>query len=139
MLIGEYLHTVDAKGRVNFPVKLLRHFGESFILTKGMDGCLFAYSLEEWGKLEQKIASLPMSKTRTLQRFFFAGAVEVEPDKQGRILIPQNLREYAGLQKEIMIIGASNRAELWDRQAYEESCAELSSDMVAQAMDELGF
>lgn len=139
VLIGEYLHSMDAKGRVNFPVKLLRHFGESFIVTKGMDGCLFAYSLEEWGKLEQKINALPMSKTRSLQRFFFAGAIEVEPDKQGRILIPQNLREYAGLQKDIMIIGASNRAEIWDRQTYESSCSALTSDMVAEAMDELGF
>ena len=109
------------------------------MLTKGLDNCLFCYSMEEWARLEEKINSLPLSKSRGMQRFFFAGAVEAEPDKQGRILIPQNLRDYAHLDKDIMVIGASNRAEIWDKQAYEQSCAELTPDMVAQAMDELGF
>lgn len=139
MLIGEYLHTVDAKGRVNFPAKLLKHFGDSFVVTKGLDNCLFCYSLDEWERLEEKIKALPLSKSRGLQRFLFAGAVVVQPDKQGRILIPQNLRDYASLQKDVMVIGASNRAEIWDKQAYESSCGELTSDMVASAMDELGF
>ncbi len=139
MLIGEYTHTIDVKGRVNFPVKLLRHFGESFIVTRGLDNCLFVYSAEEWGRLEEKINAMPLSKARALQRFLFAGAVEVEPDRQGRILIPQNLREYAGLQKEVAIIGASNRAEIWDKAAYDAASGELTADMIADAMDELGF
>lgn len=139
MLIGEYLHTMDQKGRVNFPAKLLRHLGESFIVTKGLDNCLFVYALEEWGRLEEKINALPLSKSRALQRFLFAGAVEAEPDKQGRILLPANLRAYAGLSKDIMIIGASNRAEIWDKQAYEENSGALTPQMIAQAMDELGF
>lgn len=139
MLIGEYQHSLDPKGRVNFPVKLREGLGAQFILTKGLDNCLFVYSAEEWAALEEKIRALPMSKSRGVQRFFFAGAAEVEPDKQGRVLIPNNLREYAGLTKDIMIIGASVRAEIWDKDRWQASCEELTSDMVAEAMDDLGF
>ena len=139
MLIGEYQHALDPKGRVNFPVRLRESLGATFIVTKGLDNCLYVYSMEEWKVLEDKIRALPMSKSRNLQRFFFAGAVEVEPDKQGRVLIPSNLREYAGLTKDVTIIGASVRAEIWDSQRYEASCEELTSDSIAASMDELGF
>ena len=139
MLIGEYTHSLDAKGRVNFPAKLREGLGPKFIITKGLDNCLFVYSEEEWLVLEDKIRTLPMSKSRTLQRFLFAGAVDVEPDKQGRVLIPANLREYAGLDKDIMIIGASVRAEIWDKKRWEDSLSGLTAEMMAQAMDDLGF
>ena len=139
MLIGEYTHTIDVKGRVNFPVKLLRHFGESFIVTRGLDNCLFVYSAEEWGRLEEKINAMPLSKARALQRFLFAGAVEVEPDRQGRILIPQNLREYAGLEKDVVVIGASDRAEIWDAARWAADNEDLTSDQMAELMDSLNF
>lgn len=139
MLIGEYQHNLDPKGRVNFPAKLREGLGNRFIITKGLDNCLFVYSEPEWQELENKIRSLPVSKARGLQRFLFAGAVDVEPDKQGRVLIPANLREYAGLGKEVMIIGASVRAEIWDKDRWLESCDELTAEMMAQAMDDLGF
>ncbi|MEF9852728.1 MAG: division/cell wall cluster transcriptional repressor MraZ [Hydrogenoanaerobacterium sp.] len=139
MLIGEYAHSIDIKGRVNFPAKMRDHLGERFILTKGLDNCLFVYAGDEWARLEDKIKALPMSKARTLQRFLFSGAVEVELDKQGRIVIPQNLRDYAGLAKDVMIIGASTRAEIWDKDRWQESCNELTPQMVEQAMDDLGF
>lgn len=139
MLIGEYLHTLDNKGRVNFPARLREPLGENFIITKGLDNCLFVYPLDEWRVLEEKIRQLPMSKSRGLQRFLFAGAIEVETDKTGRVIIPANLREYAGLTKDVMIIGASVRAEIWDADRYNQSCEELTSDMVAAAMDDLGF
>lgn len=139
MLIGEYAHSLDQKGRVNFPSRLREDMGDRMILTKGLDGCLFVYSMEEWAVLEAKIRALPMSKARTLQRFLFAGAVDVEPDKQGRIVIPNNLRDYAGLEKELMIIGASNRAEIWDKEKWQAGCEELTPELVAQAMEELGF
>jgi len=139
MLIGEYAHSRDVKGRVNFPAKLREGLGAEFIITKGLDNCLFVYSKEEWLVLEDKIRTLPMSKSRTLQRFLFAGAVDVEPDKQGRVLIPANLREYAGLDKDIMIIGASVRAEIWDKKRWEDSLSGLTAEMMAQAMDDLGF
>lgn len=139
MLIGEYEHTLDQKGRMSFPARFREDLGLRFIITKGLDGCLFVYSGAEWESLEEKIRALPMSKARTLQRFLFAGAAEVELDKQGRVLLPQNLREYAGLQKEVMVIGASSRAEIWDKARWQESCDAVTPDMVAAAMEELGF
>ena len=139
MLIGEYAHNIDAKGRLNFPAKLREDLGERFIVTKGLDDCLFVYSLGEWSVLEEKIKGLPMAKARAIQRYLFSGACEVEPDKQGRILIPGNLREFAGLEKDIMVIGASNRAEIWNKSRWESACSDLSSDTIAQIMDELGF
>ncbi len=139
MLIGEYEHTLDPKGRVNFPARLRESLGESFVLTKGLDNCLFVYSLEEWTLLEQRTRALPLSKARGLQRFLFAGAAQVEPDKQGRVLIPQNLREYAGLQKDVMVVGVSNHAEIWDKERWLQSAQALTADMMAEAMDELGF
>ena len=135
MLIGEYQHSLDTKGRVNFPAKLREDLGETFILSKGLgDPCLFVYSQQEWDKLTEKLNSLPLSKARALQRFLFAGATQVQPDKQGRILIPQNLRQYAGLQKDLVIVGAS-----WDQDQWEQMCNEVTSDMIAQTMDELDF
>ena len=139
MLIGEYAHSLDAKGRVNFPAKMRDHLGEHFILTKGLDNCLFVYATDEWARLEEKIKALPMSKARTLQRFLFSGAIDIELDKQGRVVIPQNLRDYAGLLKDVMIIGASTRAEIWDKEKWQASCEELTPQMVEQAMDDLGF
>ena len=140
MLIGEYQHSLDSYGRVNFPAKLREDVAETFNLSKGLgDPCLFVYSQQEWDKLTEKLNSLPLSKARALQRFLFAGATQVQPDKQGRILIPQNLRQYAGLQKDLVIVGASNRAEIWDQDQWEQMCNEVTSDMIAQTMDELDF
>lgn len=139
MLIGEYSHSLDQKGRVNFPARLREDLGDRFVITKGLDDCLFVYSLEEWAKLEEKLSELPLSKSRMLKRFFYAGAVEVEGDKQGRVIIPQNLREYAGLQKDVTVVGASTRAEIWDSAKWTSYCDGISSEMVAEAMDELGF
>ena len=139
MLIGEYNPSIDLKGRLHFPARLREDLGDKFIVTKGLDNCLFVYSLSEWAELEAKIKALPMSRSRTMQRFFFAGAVEVEPDKQGRILIPANLREYAHLDKDVTVVGASVRAEIWDTAQYQALCSEVSADDVAAAMDELGF
>lgn len=140
MLIGEYSYSIDIKGRLNFPVKLRENLGESFIIAKGLgDNCLFVYSMDEWKSVEQRIKSLPLSKARNLQRFFFASAIEVEPDKQGRIVIPSNLREYSQLNKDVMIIGASTHCEIWSKENWDSICSELDSNTIAQAMDELGF
>lgn len=140
MLIGEYEYNLDVKGRVNFPAKLREDLSNRFVIAKGLgDNCLAVYSLEEWQNVEQKIKALPLSKARNLQRFFFASACEVEPDKQGRIVIPANLREYGELEKEVMIIGASNHCEIWSKPNWDKLCAELDSDAISQAMDELGF
>lgn len=139
MLIGEYSHSLDEKSRVNFPAKLRADLGEEFILTKGLDGCVFVYAKSEFEKLEERIRQLPMSKSRNLQRFLFSGAVCVNADKQGRVLIPQNLREYANLNKDVAIIGASSRAEIWDKETWDKSCLSLSPESISDAMDELGF
>ena len=140
MLIGEYEYSLDAKGRVNFPAKLRENLSARFVIAKGLgDNCLAVYSLEEWQNVEQKIKSLPLSKARNLQRFFFASACEVEPDKQGRIVIPANLREYGELEKDVMIIGASTHCEIWSKENWKKLCEELDSTAISQAMDELGF
>ena len=139
MLIGKYAHSLDAKGRVSFPAKMREDMGDHVILTQGWERCLFVYSLEEWARLDEKIKALPMSKAGNLQRFLFASAVDVELDKQGRLLIPQDLRDYAGLTKDVTITGVSVRAEIWDRETWLGKSQAITPEMVAQAMDELGF
>ena len=138
-LMGTFSHNIDAKGRMNFPTKLRESLGDSFIVTRGLDGCLFVYSQYEWSALEDKIRSMPLSKGKNIQRFFFSNAAEVEADKQGRILIPAHLREYAGLTKDVMVIGAVNRAEIWDKAKWDELNSSFSEEMLTEAMDELGF
>ena len=137
MLIGQYEHSIDQKGRLNFPARLRESLGQAFIITKGLDECLAVYSFADWKHLEDKINRQPLSKARHLQRFFFASAVEVEPDKQGRIVIPGHLREYAHLDKDVIITGASERAEIWDKARWEEATADLTSEMMAEAIDQL--
>ncbi|MDD5952519.1 MAG: division/cell wall cluster transcriptional repressor MraZ [Oscillospiraceae bacterium] len=139
MLIGEYQHNIDAKNRVIVPAKFREDLGKRFYVTKGLDGCLFVIPSQGWEQLQEKIAAMPISKSRSLQRFFFAGAAEVEPDKQGRILIPQNLREYAGLEKDVTFIGTSTRAEIWSTENWNRINSELTQDNIAQAMDALDF
>ena len=137
MLIGEYQHNIDPKGRVIVPAKFREDLGDSFYITKGLDGCLFVLSLAGWTRLQEKVSAMPISKARGLQRFFFSGAVEAEPDRQGRILIPQPLRDYAGLEKDVTFIGASNRAELWNTEHWSSFNSTLTQESIAQAMDEL--
>ena len=111
MFIGEYQHSLDSKNRIIVPSKLRDELGTKFVITKGLDGCLYAYPLDEWKKLEDKMKTLPLTNkdARAFVRFFFSGACEVEIDKQGRGLIPQNLKEYAAIEKEIVSIGVLQR------------------------------
>ena len=143
MFYGEYQHSVDTKGRVIVPSRFREGLGDKFIITKGLDNCLFVYSLDEWSNLEAKLKTLPLSSkdARAFIRFFFSGATECEVDKQGRILVPANLREYAGLEKEIYIIGVSTRVEIWDKQKWEayNSDDNLSADNIAEKMEQLGI
>lgn len=136
---GEYQHTIDSKGRVFIPAKLREELGAHFVVTKGLDDCLFAYPMEEWHALEENIRALPMSKSRNLQRFFFSAAADSELDTQGRVLVPQNLRTYAGLTKDVTIIGVSGRAEIWDSARWAEYNSDITTDNIAQAMEDLGF
>lgn len=143
LFYGEYQHTVDAKGRVIVPSKFRDGLGDKFIVTKGLDNCLFAYSLSEWSSLEAKLRTLPFTDkdVRAFIRFFFAGATECEVDKQGRILIPQNLREHASLSKDIYIIGVSTRVEVWDKSKWENYSGDenVSTDKIAEKMAMLGI
>ncbi len=143
MFIGEYRHSLDVKGRIIVPAKFRDGLGDKFVLTKGLDGCLFAYSKEEWANFEEKIKSLPLTNkdARAFVRFFFAGAVECEIDKQGRTLIPPMLREYAGLSKDIVIIGVSNRVEIWSQDKWDSysEAEDLEADELAEKMAMLGI
>ena len=139
MLTGNYNQSMDAKGRMTFPAKLREIIGEKFVITKGLDGCLFVYSLEDFEERAQKISSLPLAKARNVQRTFMANAIEVEADKQGRILVPQNLRDMAGLTKEIVVAGVSNRCEIWDKSRWEELNESVDEQEVIDAMEGLDF
>ena len=120
------------------PAKFREPLGPVFIATKGLENCLFVYTLTEWAILEEKLRQLPLAKpeARAFVRFFFAGAVEVEVDKQGRILLPTNLREYAKLEKNTVVIGVSNRVEIWDKTSWDEYNA-LTAPTVAQIAEHL--
>ena len=139
MLIGEYQHNIDAKGRVIIPAKFREDLGQVFYVTKGLDGCLFVLSAQEWERLQTKIAALPIAKSRDLKRYFFSGATDAEPDKQGRILIPEKLREHAELKKDVTIIGTSDRVEIWSTENWNKINGALTQESIAAAMDELEF
>lgn len=139
MFMGEFNHNIDLKGRIIVPSKFREGLGETFVVTRGLDKCLFAYPMDEWEILEQKLKKLPLTKkdARAFTRFFFSGAVECEVDKQGRINIPQPLRNYADLEKECVVIGVSNRIEFWAEEKWEdyfqdseESFAEISENLM---------
>lgn len=142
MFIGEYEHALDSKNRIIVPSKFREELGNKFILTKGLDGCLYAYPLSEWATLEEKLKKLPLTSknARAFVRFFFSGANEMETDKQGRALIPQSLLEYAAVKKEIVSIGVSNRVEIWSKESWEEyNNSNIDFDDIAEQMSELGI
>ena len=143
MLLGEYNHSVDVKGRVSVPSKLRQDLGEVFIVTKGLDNCLFAYSKNEWANFETKLKTLPLTNVnaRNFVRFFFSGATECEIDKQGRINIPQNLRDYAKISKDVTIVGVGTRAEIWNREEWTKYNSEDNLDLneIASQMSNLGI
>ena len=133
MFIGEFYHSLDEKGRVNFPAKLREELGEQFVITKGLDGCLSAYSMEKWEQISKIVEGLPQAKARNLKRFMFSSATVVNPDKQGRVLVIQNLRDFANITKDIAVIGASDHVELWDKETWLRLNAEMDSDENSRA------
>ncbi len=142
MFIGEYQHALDTKNRIVVPSKFREELGEKFVLTKGLDGCLYVYSLAEWGILEEKLKKLPLTNkdARAFVRFFFSGANEVDCDKQGRALIPQNLLQYAGIEKDIVSIGVSTRIEIWSKDKWDEyNNSNIDFGEIAEKMSELGI
>lgn len=143
MFMGEFQHTLDPKGRVFVPAKFREHIGERCVVTRGLDQCLFLYTEPEWHVVEQKLKALPMTQAdaRAFARFFFSGATDLELDKQGRIMLPATLREYASLEKEAVVIGVSTRIEIWSKtkwDAYMEQ-ASASFEAISEKIVDLGI
>ena len=141
MFMGEYNHTIDAKGRLIIPSKFREALGDEFVVTKGLDGCLFVFDGIEWSAFEEKLKALPITNkdARQFVRFFLAGAASVEVDKQGRILVPNVLREFADLSKDVTLIGVGSRIEIWDKTRYEGASAYDDMEEIAEHMAELGL
>lgn len=143
MLTGEFNHSIDAKGRLIIPSKLRESLGEHFMITKGMDGCLFLYPDNEWKAFEEKLNTLPLTnkKARDFKRFFVGSSVDGELDKQGRVLLPSALRTYAGLEKEVVLAGVLDKVEIWNRDAWEAHTAEVEENIedIASDMEDLGL
>lgn len=142
MFIGEYHHSLDDKGRVQVPVKFRKDLSKGAVVTRGLDRCLFVYTAEEWETLAEKLARLPIAKanSRAFARLMLAGAMELEIDRQGRVVLPEYLRTYAGLKKGVVIAGLYNRLELWDKEVWKRyrTGTEKQSGDIAEALGELG-
>ncbi len=143
MFIGEYIHTLDDKGRLAIPAKFREALKQGAVVTRGLDQCLFVYTAEEWRRLAEKLASLPLgqSATRAFSRLMLAGAMDVELDKQGRMVVPEYLRSAAGLKKDVVLAGLYNRLEMWDADVWEKykTATESESNALAEKMGELGI
>lgn len=141
MFIGEYKHSIDDKGRVALPIKFRKDLSHGAVITRGLDNCLYVYTASEWKSLAQRLAALPISKanTRAFARLMLAGAMDVSLDKQGRVVLPEYLREYAKLSKKIVITGLYNHLEIWDDVAWEKykKATEKDSSVIAEALDGL--
>ena len=142
MLIGEYTHNIDAKKRLSLPSRWRKELGKKLVVTRGLDNCLFIYPMKEWEKISQKIAQLPFgqSDTRGFNRFFLSGAVEVEVDSVGRILVPDFLKDFAGLAQKVVLAGIHDRVEMWDENRWTEykKRIEGQADQLAEKLGEIG-
>lgn len=141
VFMGEYNHTIDSKSRLIIPAKFRESLGDEFVISKGMDGCLFVYSNEDWKAFEEKLAELPVTnkEARTFTRFFLAGAASVEVDKQGRILLPANLRTFAGIDKDAVLVGVGKRIEIWSKEKWNSFEVDDNIDEITAAMEKLGL
>lgn len=140
MFMGEFNHSIDAKGRIIIPAKFRDDLGDEFVITLGLDGCLFAYPEKEWQTFVAKLSTLPGTKeARQLQRYFMAGAAACETDKQGRILIPAKLRESASLDKDIVFVGVLNKIEIWSKERWDNNNNYDDVDSIAEHMTQFGI
>jgi len=141
MFVGQYNHSMDAKGRVALPAKFRAELKKA-VVTKGLDNCLFVYPKKEWDKMAEKLAALPVAKanTRAFSRLMLAGAMEIEFDKQGRVILPEYLRSFAGLKKDVVVAGLYTRLEIWDQEAWLKYQKEMekNSNEIAENLNELG-
>ncbi len=143
MFKGEHQHTLDEKNRLTVPAKFREGLGDKFVITRGLDNCLFAYPEDEWTKLEEKLKVLPFTRAdaRSFSRFFFSGAVDAEVDKQGRVVVPANLKEHARIDKDVVIIGVATRVEIWARTEWEafREKTEASYEEIAEKIVDIGI
>ncbi len=142
MFIGEYSHSIDAKKRLSLPSRVRGELGSRVVVTRGLDRCLFIYPMKTWESIAEKLGGMPVgeSGTRSFVRLMLAGAVEVDMDSQGRVLIPEYLKEYAGLSRDVMVIGLWNRLEVWDESRWSSyrNEAEENSEKIAEELGKLG-
>ena len=142
MFKSQYNHTIDAKGRLSIPSKFREILGDEFVITKGMDGCLFAYANEDWDEFERKLSTLPTltnKDARQFVRFFMAGAASVDIDKQGRILLPNHLKVHAALERDVVLVGAGTRIEIWSLERWESMNPDKDMDDIAAGIENLGM
>lgn len=143
MFMGEYHHNLDNKGRLIIPAKFRNQIGKLIVFTRGMEGCIFGYPISEWQKIEAKLAQLPLTKknARNFMRIFYSGAMETEFDKQGRVNFSTTLKKYADLQQECIIIGVSNRIEIWSAERWQRFSEQASEDYddIAENLDDIDF
>jgi MraZ protein len=139
--MSKYNHTIDPKGRLSIPSKYREILGDEFVVSKGMDGCLFVYANETWKEFEAKLAALPLvnRQARQLARFFLSGAQYVTVDKQGRILVPQDLRDFAGLEKDVVLSGMGSRIEVWSLEKWNEVNSQVDIDEISEGMGDMGL
>ncbi len=138
--MGEYDHSIDTKGRIIVPAKFRESLGEEFVVTQGLDGCLFVYPNSEWDNFVTELKNLPGNKeARQLQRYFMAGAANLDVDKQGRILIPSKLREAAGLEKDVVFVGVLSKIEIWSKERWESNNSFDNMDDIAENMSSFGL
>ena len=139
MFIGTYQHSIDNKGRVIMPAKFREELGESFYITMGINNCFFVLSKESWDGFLDKLSGQPISKATDISRFFCAGAVEAVPNAQGRVLIPENLRKYADIGKDVTVVGVGSRVEIWSTDRWNDYLEKQSQDSIMSAMELLGI
>lgn len=143
MFIGEYHHTIDNKGRLSVPKKFRADLDKGLFITKGLDGCLFIYTTTEWGRMSEKLNSLPLTNknAREFKRHMTSGAMDLEIDGQGRVMLPEYLRTFAGLTKNVVVAGVAERIEIWDEETWNKHVEEISSktEEIAESMEDLGI
>ncbi|MGM9653674.1 MAG: division/cell wall cluster transcriptional repressor MraZ [Eubacteriales bacterium] len=139
MLMGKFTHNLDAKKRLFIPAKHREQLGDTFIITRNVDKCLSVFSLEEWEKYTEKLDSLPSTQAREIARFIYSNAADVQPDAQGRVLIPAELLDYAGITKSAVVIGCGRHAEIWAEEIWNERNSCEKTDSLTEKMIELGF
>lgn len=138
-MLGRFMHTLDAKNRIIIPAKMRIQLGDTFVAAAVLDHCISLYPEDEWQKLQDRIAEMPLSKSRKLQRYLSSNAVDLQVDSQGRVILPKHLLEYANIEKEALFVGAGPHAEIWNPSSYDDNMSNMTSEEVEAEFVELGF